>query len=243
MYQHRKQVEQDILSSHGDATRYFVTFLDNHDVKERIRFVDPLDEHKFDAQVTLGLACLFALQGIPCVYYGTEQGLHGRGTDEAVREALWGGPGFDRTNPFYEALKNIASVRRQQPALRYGRQYFRPVSGDGQVYGVSPFPGGILAFSRILNDREIITVANTSGTTNLTVEVIIEQQLSRKDDVYRVLFSNQKLPASPSPVVVRPAGSVEVHEVDGSIGAGPLHILRVTLAPLEVQIIGGDSIL
>jgi glycosidase len=238
MYQHRKQVEQDILSSHGDATRFFVTFLDNHDVKERIRFADPSDEHKFDAQVTLGLACLFGLQGIPCVYYGTEQGLHGRGTDEAVREALWGGPGFDRTNPFYEGLSNIASVRRQQPALRYGRQYFRPISGDGHVYGVSPFPGGILAFSRILNDREIITVANTSGTTSLTVEVIVEQQLSRKDDVYQVLFSNQRHPAAPSPVVVRPAGSVEVHEVDGSVGTGPLHVLRVTLAPMEVQILG-----
>ncbi len=48
MYQHRKDVEKDILSSHGDATRYFVTFLDNHDVKERIRFADPVDEHKFD---------------------------------------------------------------------------------------------------------------------------------------------------------------------------------------------------
>ena len=44
---------------------------------------DATDEHKFDAQVTLGVACLFGLQGIPCVYYGTEQGLHGRGTDEA----------------------------------------------------------------------------------------------------------------------------------------------------------------
>src|SRR5260370_14793787 len=239
MYQHRKQVEQDILSSHGDATRFFVTFLDNHDVKERIRFADPLDEHKFDAQVTLGLACLFGLQGIPCVYYGTEQGLHGRGTDEAVREALWGGPGFDRTNPSYEALKNIASVRRQQPALRYGRQYFRPISGvDGHVYGVSPFPGGILAFSRILNDREIVTVANTSGTLKLTVEGLIAQQLTRKDDVYRVLFSNKPHPAAPSPVVVRPAGSVEVHEMDGTIGTGPLHGLRVTLAPMEVQILG-----
>ena len=43
MYHLRKLVEQDILSSHGDATRFFVTFLDNHDMKERIRFVDPPD--------------------------------------------------------------------------------------------------------------------------------------------------------------------------------------------------------
>jgi Alpha amylase, catalytic domain len=156
MYRHRKDVEREILSSHGDATRFFVTFLDNHNVKERIRFVDPNDEHKFDPQVTAGLACLFGLQGIPCVYYGSEQGLHGKGTDEAVREALWGGPGFDETNPFYVAISAIATVRREAAALRYGRQYFRPISGDGQHFGVSPFPGGIISFSRILNDQEII---------------------------------------------------------------------------------------
>jgi glycosidase len=85
MYQNRKNVEANVLSSHGDATRYFVTFLDNHDVKERIRYVDPANPTKFDDQVTLGLACLYSLPGIPCLYYGTEQGLHGAGSDAAVR--------------------------------------------------------------------------------------------------------------------------------------------------------------
>src|SRR5579871_3959270 len=47
MYVLRKQIESDILSSHGDATRFFVTFLDNHDMKERIRYVQPGDEHRF----------------------------------------------------------------------------------------------------------------------------------------------------------------------------------------------------
>ena len=88
MYQRRKEIEWDILSSHGDATRFFVTFLDNHDMKERIRYVDPAAPHKFDDQVTLGLGCLYSLPGIPCLYYGTEQLLHGRGSDEAVREPL-----------------------------------------------------------------------------------------------------------------------------------------------------------
>ena len=237
MYQHRKQVEQDILSSHGDATRFFVTFLDNHDVKERIRFVDPSNEHRFDPQVTLGLACLFALQGIPCVYYGTEQGLHGRGTDEAVREALWGGPAFDRTNPFYRAIKDIAEVRKAQPALRYGRQYFRPISGDGQHFGISGFPGGILSFSRILNDREVIVLANTNANDRQTVHVIVDPQLSKPGDVPRILYSNQSRPTAPGPVILRPAGTVEVHEVDGSLGTGPASTLLVSLAPLEVQIL------
>ena len=65
-------VEQNLISSHGEAGRYFVSFLDNHDQNER--FHHPLTPQN---QVTLGLALLFCLQGIPCVYYGTEQGLVG----------------------------------------------------------------------------------------------------------------------------------------------------------------------
>jgi hypothetical protein len=34
-------VEQNVLSSHSDATRFFVTFVDNHDNKGRIRYVPP----------------------------------------------------------------------------------------------------------------------------------------------------------------------------------------------------------
>jgi hypothetical protein len=35
----------------GDATRYFVTLLDNYDVRERIRYVDPADPTLYDNQV------------------------------------------------------------------------------------------------------------------------------------------------------------------------------------------------
>ena len=65
MYQRRKAIERNVLSSHGDATRYFVTFLDNHDVKERMRFVQPGDAHRFDKQVTLGLGLSLLASGNP----------------------------------------------------------------------------------------------------------------------------------------------------------------------------------
>lgn len=236
LYHRRKQIERDILSSHGDATRFFVTFLDNHEVKERIRYVQPGDEHRFDDQVTLGLACLYALPGIPCLYYGTEQGLHGAGTDPAVREALWGGPGFDASSFFYQHIQRIAAVRGGRPALRYGRCYFRPVSGDGQTFGVSPFPQGVLAFSRVLNDEEVIVAANTSTATGQSLDVILDFQLSAAGDTYQILYSNKAAPASPG--AVKQTGAVTVHEVDGTVGNGPLHVLHVTLQPMEVQILG-----
>jgi glycosidase len=235
MYQRRKLVEQDIISSHGDATRYFVTFLDNHDMKERLRYVQPGDEHRYDDQVTLGLACLYALPGIPCLYYGTEQGLHGHGSDPAVREALWGGAGFDQGSPFYRAVQQIAAIRAGQPALRYGRFYFRPVSGDGRTFGVSTFAPGLLAFSRILNDEEVIVVANTSATQGQALQVVVDADLSPAGTQLQVLYSNKAAPAAPGPVTL--TGPVTVHEVDGSTGSGLVHVVAVKLEPLEVQII------
>jgi glycosidase len=242
MYHRRKVVERDILSSHGDATRFFVTFLDNHDMKERIRFVDPTDAHHFDDQVTLGLACLYSLPGIPCLYYGTEQGLHGRGNDEAVREALWGGPGFDQTNPFYKEIAQFAAVRGARPALRYGRFYFRPVSAasDGRTFGVTTFQQGVLAFSRILNDEEVVVVANTNTDPGQgqSVDVIVDGVLNEAGAAFQILYSNKKPSTRTAPGPVRQTGTVTVHEVDGSNGTGPLHVIRVTLQPMEVQILG-----
>jgi glycosidase len=238
MYAFRKQIEANILSSHGDATRFFVTFLDNHDVKERIRYVETGNEHKYDDQVTLGIACLYCLPGIPCLYYGTEQGLHGAGNDEAVREALWGGPGFDKTSFYYRQISRIAAVRAARPALRYGRFYFRPISGNHSDFAVSMFAGGILAFSRILNDEEIIIVANTSTTDSRNVDVIVDVNLSRAGDVYKALYSNKPAPRPPGAVVGKAAGSVTVQEVDGGTGRGPLNVFGVSLDPMEVQVLG-----
>jgi glycosidase len=241
MYQNRKHVEADVLSSHGDATRFFVTFLDNHDVKERIRFVDPANPTKFDDQVTLGLACLYCLPGVPCLYYGTEQGLHGAGSDEAVREAIWGGPGFNGESDFYQHIQQIATVRAQQSALRYGRFYFRPLSGDGVTFGVSGFPQGVIAFSRILNDQEVVVAANTNLTQSQQLDVIIEIMLSSEGDTFEVLYSNQSGPQGPQPVRIALQGTVTVQEVDGSTGTGPLHVIRVSLQPMEVQILRRKS--
>ena len=238
MYQLRKQLEANVLSSHGDATRYFVTFLDNHDVKERIRYEDPNQPAYYDNQVTLGVACLFCLPGIPCLYYGTEQGLHGVGSDPAVREALWGGPGFSQESALYQHISQIAAVRRATPALRYGRFYFRPISGNGQQFGVSTFLNGTLAFSRILMDTEILIVANTDAVNSCSVEVIVDNTLNKPGDQFSVLYSNQAAPVPPSVVVQHQAGTVQVAEVDGTTGTGPLNSMRVTLEPMEVQILG-----
>jgi glycosidase len=242
MYQRRKAIEAPIVSSHGDATRFFVTFLDNHDLKKRFYYVNPANPHQFDDQLTMGIACLFALQGIPCVYYGTEQGLHGIGSDDpAVREALWGKPGtpFDQSHPFYQGIQSVARVRAAHPALRYGRQYVRPISGDGNVFGTSPFAPGVLAFSRILSDEEVVVACNTSTRDKAVMFSIVDGTLNQPGDALDILYSNKSAPTKPGPVaVLGVGGTLTVHEVDGSTGHGPVSAAQISLQPMEVQILG-----
>ncbi len=243
MFANRKQVERDVISSHGEAGRFFVTFLDNHDQNNRFHFSPPEEPYRFADQLTLGVGCLFTLQGIPCLYYGTEQGLHGSGSEEAVREALWGKPNaFDRSHPFYATIERLARVRASEPALRYGRQYFRPVSGDGIHFGISTSGPGVLAFSRILSDREVVVVANTNTQAGWTGEVIVDLALNPAGSC-SIAFTNKTASpgAPPAPVLEKPAGAVEIREVSGAVTRGPARTIAVTLRPMEIQILATAS--
>ena len=240
MFLHRKVVESNILSTHGDATNFFVTFLDNHDMRQRFYYQNPADPTQFDRQLTLGIACLFGLQGIPCLYYGTEQGLHGNGgSDAAVREALWGNGAnaFDPAHPFYEAIRQLSRVRAEQPALRYGRQYFRPLSGDGVNFGISPFSPGIIAFSRILHDQEVLVVANTQTTGSFDGDVIVDAILNADQTPYSLLYSNHPQPQAPGGISTKNAGTVQIHDERDRVTQGPVRVLRVRLHPMEVQLL------
>jgi glycosidase len=239
MYQARKDAERTVITTHGEASGFFVTFLDNHDRKQRFFFQDPANPHRWDGQLTLALGVLFGLQGIPCVYFGTEQGLHGIGnSDAAVREALWGKQNaFDEGHSFYQAIKGISAVRSKQPALRYGRQYFRQLSGNRRDFGLSTFTPGVVAFSRILNAQEILVVANTAEQGSFTGEVIVDSNLNEADGTFQVLFSNRPNPTAPGPLRRVQQGTVSITELDGTISNGPARVLPVTVQPLEVQIL------
>jgi glycosidase len=235
VYRRRKRVERDVLSSHGEAGRFFVTFLDNHDMKERFRGASTDESDAFDPQVILGIALLLGLQGIPCLYYGTEQGLHGRGnSDQFVREALWGKPNaFDANHPFYKAIRRLSEIRDTQPALRYGRLYFRPISGDGVHFGASPFAPGLLAFSRILNNQEVLVVANANTQGDFQGHVLIDFFINNDGEQFRVLNDAGATAAGP----VETRSGLEIHEIDGGVTSGPARMIRVNLRPMEVQIL------
>jgi hypothetical protein len=234
VYALRKIVEEGVISSHGEASGFFVTFLDNHDQHNRFRFVDPANPGRYDGQVAAALACLFSLQGIPCVYYGTEQGLSGSGSaNEAVREALWGRPNaFDENDTFYVVLRDIAKARAQNPALRYGRQYFRPVAGDDKTFGPSQFAPGVLAFSRILNESETVIVANTNLSSGFDLSVLVDAVLNPRAASFVTLYSST---GSDQTCAVEEIADAAIN--DGGTSHGTVHALRVSLAPGEARIL------
>lgn len=219
---YRQNVQRTLLSSHGDVGAYFVTFLENHDLV--YRYATGCQ----DDQVTLALTCLFTLQGIPCHYYGTEQGLAGHGdTRESARECLWRDPGvFTRTpqHTRYQTIAALSQLRLQQPTLRYGRQYMRPVTRNDIDFGYSEYIEGVLAYSRILNDSEVVIVANCSKSTTVSVRVVVDRQLTPSGRVLGILFSN----LSKSGAAVPGAAYV----------AADRAVVPVTLRPLEVQVLG-----
>jgi glycosidase len=240
----RKSKEEGLLSSHGEAGRYFVSFLDNHDQHERFRHPQTPE-----AQIKLGLALLFTLQGIPCLYYGTEQGLTGTVTDagepsldanESVREALWGrgATAFDQGHALYSDIQSLARLRRDEPALRYGRLYFREVSGNGRDFGLSSGPAGVVAYSRILTEREIVVVANTDPARRFTGFVLVDLDLHRRDRDMRVAHSNKGTTGSGTVQIIRQARFHGGGQLRATSDAAALY---VELGPSEVQVLVPES--
>jgi glycosidase len=125
----------------GEIGRYLVTFLDNHD-----GFWQPAGRFGAGApqeQIIGGIGYLLCALGTPCIYYGTEQGFEGSGGDNEIREAM-----FDKNSQqsllntecnIYKEIAKIAGIMRTREPLRFGRMYFRQISGDGLHFG---FPFG-----------------------------------------------------------------------------------------------------
>ena len=247
IFERRKAVEHELLSSHGEAGRFFVTFLDNHD--QTSRFNHPETPQ---AQVSQALALLFTLQGIPSLYYGTEQGLQGTvtaagqphlGNLESVREALWGkGPKpFDQIHPLYQKIQRLAALRASEPALRYGRLYWRQLSGNQRDFGHPRGVGGVLAFSRILSAREIVIVANTHTEQSFSGLVLVDRDLFRDGRAMIRRYSNLAPdiagPDATGPTAaVRTVAEARFWEGDRLIGRATASALPLSLAPMEVQI-------
>jgi glycosidase len=205
----------------GEIGRYLVTFCDNHDL-----FWQPSGRFGFgalDEQVIAAVGYLLCSLGTPCIYYGTEQGFEGKGDDNSIREAMFdkNSPGLNLLNQdctIYKEIAKISQVMRTTEPLRFGRMYFRQISGDGVTFG---FPFGnayTLAFSRILYGREVLVAYNVSDQVRNDC-IIVDSSIHKAKDKMDYLYGAP--------------GSVEV----GSSHDGSLFV-RLGLNPHQFVILG-----
>jgi glycosidase len=186
----RLEAQRERALNRGEIGRYLVTFVDNHD-----SFWQPggrFGNGAPDEQVITAIGYLLCSLGTACIYYGTEQGFSGHGGDNQMREAM-----FDLATPsrnllntnctIYQEIAKISDVMRTNEPLRFGRMYFRQISGDGEHFG---FPFGFtytLAFSRILYPDEILVAYNVENNTRHD-SVIVDAELHPDGSTMRFLY-------------------------------------------------------
>jgi alpha-amylase len=157
------------ISTYYDSNSWYrlITFLDNHD---NARFLSSGNANGNTNNLTVGLQFLYTSRGIPCLYYGTEQGFEGDNNNNDNREDMFAGgwqpqvpvtgDNFNETSLLFQQVARLNNFRRLYPALCTGVQ--------NNLASNSSSPG-IFAYSRVLSNEEVFVCLNTaSSSQNLT---------------------------------------------------------------------------
>jgi len=153
--EHYRQVDRYYDPS---ARLRLVTFLDNHD---QPRFLNRSQANNNWDRLKSALVFLYTGQGIPSLYYGTEQAFNG-GDDPADREDMFAGQfkdgpravdSFNMTHPLFQWVARLNNFRRLYAPLRVGLQTPLWSETDGP---------GLFAYARHSGNEEVVAVFNTA---------------------------------------------------------------------------------
>lgn len=192
-------------ASHVWFRNKVVTVIDDHDQVCKGQAKARFCADDVGAQLALPALALNATTiGIPCIYYGSEQGFDGSGDDDRyIREAMFGGAFgafrshkrhfFDETGPIYCELAKILGLRRERIALRRGHQYLREISADGVRFGLPRTSDdcmpSLVAWSRIIFDREVLLAINIDTAAPVTAVVTVDSTLHSPGDTLCCIYS------------------------------------------------------
>jgi alpha-amylase len=151
-----------------------VNFLDNHDLP-RFLFDDAayggggatVDR---EGQLRAALFYDYTWDGIPCLYYGTEQLFDG-GVDPKNREDMFAGnpargfPPFDTGNAPFKYVQALIAMRKAHPALRRGTVDIRWSTAQA---GGGRRDDGIFAFERAAPDEKVLVVIDAGDKDSET---------------------------------------------------------------------------
>ncbi|MBL8603207.1 MAG: alpha-amylase [Myxococcales bacterium] len=170
-------------------SQILVNFMDNHDVSRFLYGLNPTvaanisaggrdcssgvvdsnnprDVERFRPRLHAALTYLLTEDGIPCLYYGTEQDFRG-GNDPANRERMWD-TGFntnerraDNSISTFGYTRQLLSIRRRYPAFRRGNMAVRWVTTHT---GAEP-DAGIMAYERVSGESYGLVVIHAKDGT------------------------------------------------------------------------------
>ena len=204
-----------------------VTLFDDHDqvrkggYKARFCAGDADSRAEYRKLLLNVLALNVTTLGIPCIYYGSEQGFDGQGdNDRYIREAMFGGEFgafrtrgrhfFDEQYPVYRELSKILALRRDKIALRRGRQYLCQISGDGGNFGYPAVLGGrmrsIVPWQRLFDDQQILLALNTDPDQQRTAWVSLDAGQHTEGASLTCLYSSEAAQVGQELVVQNPDG-------------------------------------
>jgi glycosidase len=149
------------------SSQMLVNFIDNHDVARflysaipALLSTDTPDQTRQKKEMGYrrlrnAMAYLLTIDGVPCIYYGTEQNFAG-GPDPSNREDMWLSD-FNQQGETYQYTKRLIALRKELVALRKGDLVFR-WSTDHTNQEID---AGMLAYERTYEDQKALVVMNT----------------------------------------------------------------------------------
>lgn len=96
---------------------------------------------------------------------------------------------FDEGFGTYRRIKELIRIRNTYPALRYGREYLRPISNYGGVFGL-PRAGELIAWSRILDEEELLCIVNGNGDEHRGADILVDPSLNGDCPCYFKVIGN-----------------------------------------------------
>ena len=130
------------------------------------------------------------------IYYGTEQGFDGSGEDDShVREAMFGLEDqatntLNQSGVIYQGISKIAAIRKKSDVLKFGHMHMRQISSDGKYFHLPENEKCLIAFSRVLFDREIVVAFNSSTTEGKEEYVTIRRQPKVEGRFFKFLYGD-----------------------------------------------------
>lgn len=136
---------------------------------------------------------------------------------------------FDESHPTFRRISALAHLRAKLPALRVGRQYLRPTSFLDRPFAIHG-PGELIAWSRILDDEEVLCVVNPHGSESRGARIVVDSALNPAGSFFTVLINTAGIEKKTvkhragSRCVVSDDGLFAVIEVE-NLGPGEVLIL------------------